>query len=113
MTFLAHRIVWASWETSTRPGETIDHWDRDGLNNRPINLREATPQQQSANTGLLGNSTTKLKGVDWHKKTGKYRARIKVNGKTRDLGELVAPQQHPSPTRGQLVSTSEGSPTVL
>ena len=56
----------------------IDHIDRNPLNNNIDNLRIATPQQNQFNTAA--------KGCSFHKQTGKWMARIKINKKTIYLG---------------------------
>lgn len=63
-----------------------DHKDRDGLNNRRDNLRQASDGQNNANQDLRADSTSGLKGVCFHEAAGKWRARIAVNGKRRSLG---------------------------
>jgi hypothetical protein len=65
----------------------IDHIDGDGLNNRRANLRECNNQQNQANTRKrTGEHTSQFKGVDFHKKYGKWRASIKIDGKAKFLG---------------------------
>ena len=68
-----HRIVWlltyGEW-----PAGDVDHIDRNGLNNRPSNLRIATNSQNQANRGPKRNR--KFKGVSKIKGTEKYRAML-------------------------------------
>lgn len=68
-----------------------DHKNRDTLDNQRENLRSATPsensanrERRSANTGSAPGSL--FRGVFWHKRTGKWYARIKCGGKNRWLG---------------------------
>ena len=58
-----------------------DHKDRNGLNNRRNNLRQATSSQNVANQSLRSNNTSGYKGVSWDKASGKWVAKVKVNGK--------------------------------
>ena len=44
----AHRVIW-KWITGKDPEMSIDHKDRNKLNNRFWNLREATPSDQVRN----------------------------------------------------------------
>lgn len=67
-------------------GYTIDHINRDGLDNRVCNLRFATFSQNNMNKGLQKNNTSGCTGVTWHKGTQRWRARIKINRKMIGLG---------------------------
>lgn len=69
----------------------IDHKNRDPLDNRRSNLREATRSENCANRGINSNNTSGFKGVDFHKSSGKWRARICVNRKSIDLGLFDKP----------------------
>lgn len=64
----------------------VDHINGDGLDNRKVNLRTATAQQNSWNSRGYGKS--KYKGIWQVRETGKWCARIKVNGKVRNLGRF-------------------------
>jgi hypothetical protein len=64
----------------------VDHINGDGLDNRKANLRTATPRQNAWNSRAYGKS--KYKGIWQVKGTGKWCARIKVNGKVRNLGRF-------------------------
>lgn len=67
-------------------GLEIDHRDGDRLNNRRANLRPATRAQQVQNTSLRSNNRSGVKGVYWDKKSGKWRAVIKADGRAFQLG---------------------------
>lgn len=68
--------------------EHIDHIDGNGLNNQRDNLRLATPSQNAMNRPKQNNNTSGYKGVSWSKKSGKWIAKIKVNGKSIYLGSF-------------------------
>ena len=68
-----------------------DHVNRNGLDNRRINLRPATYAQNGANRALLRNNTSGYKGVHWDRRGRKWRAQIKVNDRSRYLGLFTDP----------------------
>jgi hypothetical protein len=70
----------------------VDHKDRDGLNNRLINLRPATRSQNAANSNLSARNTSGYKGVYWSKKMNCWWAAITVNGRQKSLGCFDNPE---------------------
>jgi hypothetical protein len=69
----------------------VDHRDLDGLNNRRENLRPATMAQNACNarkrTHRRGKPTTsRYVGVRLDARTGRWRAAVTVDGKTKDVG---------------------------
>lgn len=66
--------------------ERIDHKDQNTLNNQRSNLRSATNSQNGHNCGPRSNSKTGVKGVSFHKASGKYQTQITVCGKDHYLG---------------------------
>ena len=79
-----HRVVFAI-ANGYMPAE-IDHIDGNPANNRPSNLREATHAENCRNRKLRSDSSSSVKGVDWHKKTSRWRVRCQVDGKQTNLG---------------------------
>src|SRR2546425_1516194 len=72
----------------TDPAVQVDHEDRDGLNNRRYNLRVATHDDNQRNRSCQkrNNRTSQYKGVCLEK--GKWRVRIRVNGKNIEIGRF-------------------------
>jgi hypothetical protein len=70
------------------PTTRVDHRDRYGLNNRRKNLRIATPQNNRANTAGKPGSSSRFKGVRWHKGDQRWMAEIKVDGRSFHLGSF-------------------------
>jgi len=68
--------------------EQIDHIDGDGLNNKLLNLRLCTSQQQQFNQrkSTKRKFTSKYKGVSWDKRAKKWLVCITKSGKTTRLG---------------------------
>jgi hypothetical protein len=56
--------------------DTIDHIDRNTLNNCRTNIRFATFREQTINQGMRRNNTSGVKGVCWDKTHNKWRAVI-------------------------------------
>ena len=63
-----------------------DHKDHDKLNNQRANLRLCTRTENNCNAQKPHTNTSGYKGVGFHKQTGKWRARIKINRKEKHLG---------------------------
>lgn len=78
-TFLNHRVVWLI-QTGSWPVSMVDHINKDKTDNRWINLRQATNQSNLYNSCKRENTTSKYKGVSWHKTFKKWVAR----GKSKD-----------------------------
>lgn len=86
-----HRLVWL-WVYGCWPEKDIDHIDGDPLNNRPSNLRLATPIQNLANVGLIKRNKHGLKGVTL--KFGKYWiAKHSINGKSHHIGSYKTKEE--------------------
>lgn len=81
---LAHRVAWALM-TGKQPPLQIDHRDRDGTNNRWLNLRDGTSINRR-NRGKQCNNTSGITGVSWHKKAGKWQAYVREDGYQHYLG---------------------------
>lgn len=84
--YLAHRLAWL-FVYGFNPSKGIDHINGSKSDNKISNLREASQTENLQNywkakkDNLLG-----VKGVGFHKQTGKYRARIMICSKEIHLG---------------------------
>lgn len=83
--YLVHRVIWAMYH-GTWPCAVLDHKDCDRQNNAISNLREANQQQNCANRTKMSNRSSKMKGVTWNKKVGKWQAQIGLREKNYYLG---------------------------
>ena len=77
--YFIHHQEWDIHDSST--DNSIDHIDRDKLNNNIENLRVVTNQQNMWNINA--------KGFTFNKANGKYQAQIGVDGKKKYLGYFV------------------------
>ncbi|MCG4256888.1 hypothetical protein K6W27_07520 [Acetobacter senegalensis] len=64
-----------------------------GLDNRKSNLRTCTHKENQRNIGLNSSNTTGFKGVTLCKSSGKFRARIKIDGKKINLGSYATAEE--------------------
>ncbi len=70
--------------TGDWPKDEVDH--RRGKSNAWDNLRAATRSTNMANRGAMPDTITGVKGVSFHKATGKWQAQIGVERKNHYLG---------------------------
>src|SRR5262249_4694572 len=63
-----------------------DHIDRNKLNNKRENLREATDSQNKMNKNKQSNNTSGYPGISWYKQTNRWRAYLQFEGKFINLG---------------------------
>jgi len=81
--YFIHRLRWLA-ENGEWPKGQIDHKDRNTLNNKMDNIREATQSQQNANRRPFRDR--KFKGV--YDNGNKWRARIGLKRKVINLGSF-------------------------
>lgn len=84
---LAYLFVYGEW-----PAGDLDHIDQNKLNNRIANLRVASKCENQQNRPIHKNNKSGFKGVFWHTQSGKWAARIGVNGKQRHIGVFDDPE---------------------
>jgi hypothetical protein len=80
-----HRIAWL-FITGVWPSADIDHINGVRSDNRAANLREATRAQNLINAPVRKDSKSGVRGVYFHKVTGKWVASCGVNGRQKHLG---------------------------
>src|ERR1700754_9060 len=85
--YYANRLAWL-YVHGVWPSGMIDHADRDTLNDRISNLRDATRSQNGGNAERRIDNTSGKKGVTWHKRMKRYQVCIQVNGIRKHLGSF-------------------------
>jgi len=83
--YLAHRLIWLMFFGAMPPNE-IDHINGIRHDNRIENLRSVSHSENTKNQTIRTNNKSGVTGVHLHKGTGKWRARIQVNGVFKSLG---------------------------
>lgn len=87
----AHRLAWfymhGSW-----PQHHIDHIDGDRENNRLCNLRDVSQRINLQNRRAL-QASGKLLGTSFCRRTSRWRATIRTDGKQRSLGYFNSEQE--------------------
>ena len=91
-TYKAHRLAWL-YIYGIWPENHIDHINEIKDDNRFCNLREANHSENLRNRGANKNNTSGFKGVNWHKNTGKWVAKININRKRNHLGYFNDPKE--------------------
>lgn len=84
-----HRVI-----MNAPDGLHVDHINGDKLDNRRLNLRLCTSQQNSFNRGVQSNNTSGYKGVYLHKKRNlmkRWYAKVFVDGKYHCKGMFATP----------------------
>lgn len=84
-----HRLAWIYVYGSIPDDLEIDHINGNGLDNRISNLRCVNKSVNCKNLRIPSHNTSGISGVSMHKKTGKWRARIRNKGKYISLGLFV------------------------
>lgn len=90
--YRAHRLAWL-YVHGCWPVSRIDHVNRMRDDNRFANLRQATDAENSQNRSLGRNSTSGYLGVSWCSASGRWAARIKVDGRKKRLGFFASPEE--------------------
>lgn len=89
--YFAHRLAWF-YMTGEWPTE-IDHINCVRDDNRFCNLRIASRQENSANMRLKPSNSSGFKNVNFDKVKGKWVARVRIQGKRKNLGLFGSPEE--------------------
>jgi len=86
-TYFAHRLAWL-FAYGTWPEQEIDHINKNESDNRLVNLRLATRNQNNQNRKQFSNNSSGHTGVRWHKKNKRWHAYIGISKKYIYLGSF-------------------------
>lgn len=88
--YYGHRLAWL-YVYKAWPKKEIDHIDGNRTNNSLINLREASRSENNQNLKRArSDNKSNLLGAKYIKSSGKYHARIKIEGKEKHLGSFMS-----------------------
>jgi hypothetical protein len=82
---LAHRLIWCMVHGEFPPND-LDHINHDRNDNRIENLRLASRTENMKNQSVGSNNKSGVLGVRWHKRSGKWKVQIGIEGKSIHLG---------------------------
>lgn len=85
--YLLHRLAWL-YVYAEFPTGLIDHINRNRSDNRISNLRVVSRSENQQNHNLFKTNKSGVAGVSWTQKDNRWRARIWLNGKTKNLGHF-------------------------
>jgi hypothetical protein len=83
--YFAHRLAFL-YMTGEFPPEQCDHINHSKDDNRWINLRLVSHQDNQRNRSMRVDNKSGFTGVFLHKATNKWTAQIKIKGKSKHLG---------------------------
>jgi hypothetical protein len=86
--YLAHRVILAM-ETGSWPTSGTDHANGIRSDNRLVNLKKATQEENTKNSCRPKTNTSGVIGVSWDSVNGKWRASISDSGRVVNLGRFV------------------------
>jgi len=90
--YQAHRVAWF-YMTGNWPIKQIDHINHNRSDNRWVNLREATNQQNNWNLPAKKTNKSGYRGVHWDNDRRKWRSRIVIDGKCVHIGMFECPKE--------------------
>lgn len=89
--YQVHRLIWL-YVTGEWPTDLLDHEDRNPMNCRFENLREADHSTNGANRSIGSNNRSGIKGVHQCQITGKWKATVYFHGRQIYLGSFSKKQ---------------------
>lgn len=71
----------------------VDHINRDGLDNRRANLRAITHAGNMQNRPSHKGSRSRYRGVSWDSARKRWRAKVRISGRTVHLGRFLSEEE--------------------
>jgi len=86
--YLAHRLAFL-YMTGEFPENHTDHINHVRSDNRWLNLRKATRQENQKNRSIFKNNTSGHVGVSWCNRSKKWLVQININNKNTFIGHFT------------------------
>jgi hypothetical protein len=86
--YKAHRLAFL-YMTGKFPPDDTDHINHSRDDNRFVNLRKVTRLENLRNQSMYSKNKSGFTGVYWDKARNKWKANIKINGKSKHLGRFT------------------------
>lgn len=85
VSYQVHKIIYAIVYDDYP--DIVDHVDTDRSNNECSNLRKADHSKNAMNRSKASGTSSKYKGVSWHKKNSKWQASVetRISGKRKNI----------------------------
>ena len=85
--YFAPRVIYYMTYGKDPGNIQVDHKDQNWLNNNAWNLRlDIEGSIQQVNSPKQKNNTSGVAGVTWDKKAGKWKAQVRIQGKSKHIG---------------------------
>ena len=112
--YLAHRLVWESVHGKIAEDMDVDHINGIKTDNRISNLRVLSRKHNKENQVFLQkNNSSGVRGVTYHKKSGKWAAQIKHQGKLHYLGAFNSIEEAASAYANAAAKYHKYNPSAL
>ena len=92
VSYSAHRLA-ILFSTGEWPKEEVDHINRVPHDNRIVNLRDCSHQDNCLNFPIYKNNNSGYIGVRYRKDSGRWRAFVRINKKEKHIGTFSSKEE--------------------
>ena len=86
--FFMHRFILGLGNDGSDKSIEVDHINGSGLDNRKVNLRPCTSQQNKFNKRNRSDNKSGYKGVSWFQKRNRWISQIQMSGRNMMIGRF-------------------------
>lgn len=91
--YFIHRLLGLQFIPNPKNYDYVDHIDINPLNNNLENLRWIDKSGNNRNKNKRKNCSSKYRGVSWDNYSKKWKARISIDGKSKNLGRFETEEE--------------------